>query len=1376
MRIRSEKLAILLSGWMICAGAFSNVAYAAPVAYVPQNASEIAQTAVNGRSAVGAQRVNTASVTRAIDAINKAKRDGARDDIINAQNLIKALQPVDKLKLYVELTRAYYLKEYRNKGFKFFNVERYLASNGDVCLNALKYSPDDIYSYALNHYLEHGFLEGRSSGTEYDPMAAILAKPEITMDLVISTEKPTAEQIFDAFVRAAGKTTTDSYVVLGDSLTVLEKADPSRIVPANSIGANESQNYESSGDSGNGGESPKQDEPQQGEPQQGEPQRGEPQQGEPQRDEPQQGEPQRDEPQQGEPQQDEPKQAEPQQGEPQRDEPQQGEPQRDAPQQDEPQQQYRQVRYINNKAKDITPYTIYRDSYDNESFTFTSYNPFDDINSNKAVDVRFMGENYRRAKELSEGKKYTLMLYFCGTNLESDPYNRSVSSELVSMMQADMSNVNVILCVGGTLEYGNSLMNTDAADGSTYGASGLRSGIYYLDPGALSSEVREKLKHVDTDKGDAMYELAGKKTPTSLSQGLHFDDIITSDSFIQLVSTSAVDMADPSYLAGFINLSTNLFPADNYGLTLSDHGGGLEEGVIFPDTLNEGGNVFEENGITVYELESALASTDLYRDENVSSDGKLGIIFYNACLMGSTGQAYNTKDYYRYMVASEETSSGHTAYSHIISDLNQYVEMGRSDRDIAIRFAQIYEEYPSTHHGYDNYYVGSIAAYSSEDMDNIKDNLNALAREFSKILGTEDNSVDGMKQDVFMAIRKASLSCYPTNGAELNDYYGTYKYHRKYVDIGELLNHVKYNLSILPKDGYSDSDRIECERLMKKLDIALNSGFLTYLSVYSTETGGIHQLGASESIPLNYSMDVSKNIWTDIRVDKNGVRDYLYGSSIYMPLDETVNDYHDSKYYQCYKDSDLNDYVEFINDYLKCFNNDNGYAKKICNLKDELSDLKINKLIIGQDHDEDSDFIRTIVDDDNNTREYLSFKIAESYEDVGLETPANSTGSPMLDILETQNYMTLTAIHKEAFRATDERNATNGELVVDMICAEEAVTPFAISLASSTISFDVSDKTKSIITGITLEGNKWDRENSEVGDSEWQFVIRSYVETNDDAKDKVLEELFGEYDKDIKTLTVYGTTLTTDGDNKYDSVHVFKENNDGDYDYCGSVKSETDSIYNKINSDDVVAISAYHFVIQEEENGNLTKKTLENLGGIEPGFFAVSESETKPYLKTNICITEKTEDGSWSGKTTGYYVDLPGDHDGYTHLGNPGEYQNFTVNVGNGPLEEIIITDSNVADIESVGEYTADYQVADTAQANEAVPLEIHDSLGIERADEVTEPATEPETEALEPAAETEVDVSGEASEHENESEAAPEPEEAGEPEPASLSEPANEE
>ncbi len=1189
-KLCSRFLAGLLAASTVMATVPAAVVYAAPESY----------------QAVNTQISDPAAVSKAVAAAQKARRTGAEKDIQAASELLAALRPVDRLKLYVELIRDYYLKNYRNKGFKYFDAKKYLAANEDVRLAALLYSPDDMLGYALKHYLEQGIFEGRSSETAFDPMVAILARPEILFDIIISSGKDVPDVLHEAFIRTTGKTTTDSYQVLRDSLVVIDRYVNNAVFEENEpVPFDHVDNSDDDDDD-----------------------------------------------------------------------------------EEEYEIDFRVPNYINSKSMNIDPYVLYRDSYENAFFSFRTYNPLDDKNNNQLVNVRFRGENYRRAKEIAQGKKYTLMLYFCGTNLEEDAYNRSVTGELVSLMQADMSNVNVILCVGGTLSYGNSLMNRDSEDGSTFGASNLRSGIYYLNPDALSS-IRDRLMKVNTDKGDAMYQLAGTKEGTDLSQGLHFDDIITSDSFIQLVSTSAVDMADPSFLAGFINLSTNLFPAENYGLTLSNHGGGLDDGVIFIDSYKQGSTVIEEDGITVYELESALASTDLYRDKSVNSDGKLGFIYYNACLMGSTGQAYNTKDYFRYMIASEECSSGHTAYRYLVSGLNDDVAKGRSDREIAIHIAEVYEKYPATHHGFNEVYVGSIAVFSSEEMTILGDNINDLSRELSQILGTDDYESSGLKHDVFMAIRKASLACYPTHDADLDMSYGKYKSKTDFVDIGELMTHIKYYLGEVSKDRYSASDLKELDRLESKLDKLLNAGFLEFLAMYNTDMGGIYKYSEDGPIPLNYTMNVNNNIWTDIRANKDGIRDYLYGSSIYMPLNKSVTDYVDSDYYKYYKDTDLNYYVVFINDYLNYYNDDNGYAKKISDLKDELWDIGISKLVT-QTHSPGSYFLNEITDDDNNKKQYLSFKIADSYAAAGLATPAHSTGSLMLDLLETQPQMTLAAVHKEAFTARNPADGTTGVFEVSMICAEEVINPFAFSLDNSTISFDVSDATKSIINGITLEGKTWNRNTGSVGDYDWQFVLGSSLEYDSDKKDMALKTLFNTYDSDATFLTVFGSTLTVNDEENHNITHIFMKNDDGDYDYCGSVKKNGND-YIKIESDNVIGIAGYHYILVNDGEGETHKEMLEDLG-IDCGYFAVN-SDNKPILYTGIQVVEKTEDGQYSGRSTGYAVNLSGDCQNFSVVGDIGGYENAVVNVGNGPLAEINYSDVLGAagekgiDIVNIGRY-----------------------------------------------------------------------------------------
>jgi len=1221
-RICSPLLAAILAISTLFAGLPETTVFAAPETYAA------AQISAN------AERVNDAAVKEALDAIKSARKTGSREDYIKTRNLIALLRPIDRLRLYADLIKDYYLRNYRTTGFRYFNAERYLAENEDVRQDALRLSPDDIYLYALNHYLERGIIEGRSSGTSFDPMVAILTRPEILFDIIEAPDDSISDILYESFVQKTGKTTTDSYSVLRGNLTVIEKgetngtvfrySDTSEAEHSDSSGSSEDHDSgdDSDDESGNGTD-------------------------------------------------------------------------------------YRERRFINNLAKDITPYTLYRKSFDDESFSFVTYNPFKDVNNNKNVQVRFLGDNYRRARELSENKRYTLMMYLCGTNLERDKDYRRVTAEIVSMLQADMSNVNVILCVGGTETYGNDYLNDPE-----HGASGMRAGIYYLNPDGFSKEVKDKIAKVSTESGEAMMQLSDdeESTKTDLSLGLHFKDIITSDTLIQLVSTSAVDMADPSFLAGFINLSTNLFPADDYGLTLSNHGGGLEGGVIFTDNTSD----IQSNGITVYELESALASTDLYKDKDVSPDGKLGVIFYSACTMGSTELAYSTKDYYRYMVASEEMTAGHDPYRDIINGLNYDVGTGASDCTIAKGITYKYEIGNPAHHGFADYFVGSIATYSSDDMDNMYEKINDLSAELSEILGTDKYS-DTMKNDVFMAFRKAALSCYPTSGARVSQTYYQHLSATSYVDIGELLTHLKNNLDDVFQNGYNgygSSEKSEFNRLREKLDNTLNTGFLVYLSIYNKEMGGITAMGMSdEVIPLNYTINTSGNIWTDIR-SVDGRRDYLYGSSIYLPLLADINNFNDenSEYYKYFKESDLNDYVDFITDYLTYLNGE--YKERINALKGELfiSSSPLYKLV-SQVRDQNNNVVRTLTDDNGNSREYISFKIADSYGDV--EPPQHSLGNPMLDILEVQPSMTVAAVHKQRLAA--EKEGQKGYLEVSMICAEQPVPSFSFALDSNTISFDVTDTTRSIIRGMTMEGTLFGST-----DTDWQFVLRSDRDEFDGEKAAILQAVFpGVQDvANLKAITVSGKyiyKLSEDASDSYagEGYHVFKVSDDDEYKYVysGSVSSEDNGdSYTYSKADGVIGVSAYHYVLREIllDDGTkcYEKVQLEgsDLGSVvKDGFFSTQGL----VLKTEIDVTQGeqvNDDWIYSGKATAYCIDPFGKNMyscvGYVSQEGERDYHTGSITVGNGPLETIDDIDDDK--IEGIGAFGTEEPDGDTDKSDES--------------------------------------------------------------------------
>ena len=280
-KIYSFTFAVILTASSVLAGMPATTTFAASAQYAVETVPR------------SGQKVNEVLVKEALEAIKKVRQTGSGEDYIIACNLIALLRPIDKLRLYAELTGNYYLANYKNTGFGFFDAERYLAANEDVRTDALRYSPDDIYAYAVNHYIEYGITKGRYSGTSFDPMVAIL------YDIILASDNTVSDTLYESFVHKTGKTTTDKYTVLPDSLIVIgidginvEDSSDDDSTPASFPSFSESIGTVSKSTVSNSPENP------------------------------------------------------------------------DAEEQQEVQKEYRERKYINNLARDITPYTLYKDSFD----------------------------------------------------------------------------------------------------------------------------------------------------------------------------------------------------------------------------------------------------------------------------------------------------------------------------------------------------------------------------------------------------------------------------------------------------------------------------------------------------------------------------------------------------------------------------------------------------------------------------------------------------------------------------------------------------------------------------------------------------------------------------------------------------------------------------------------------------------------------------------------------------------------------------------------------------------------------------------------------------------------------------------------------------
>ena len=103
------------------------------------------------------------------------------------------------------------------------------------------------------------------------------------------------------------------------------------------------------------------------------------------------------------------------------------------------------------------------------------------------------------------------------------------------------------------------------------------------------------------------------------------------------------DMASPSRLSDFIQWGIKNYPAENYALIISDHGGGWQ------GACSDDGS---KSWMTLPMLEEGL------QDARQKSGRKLDVLGFDACLMASAEVAHQLRNEATYLVGSEETEGG----------------------------------------------------------------------------------------------------------------------------------------------------------------------------------------------------------------------------------------------------------------------------------------------------------------------------------------------------------------------------------------------------------------------------------------------------------------------------------------------------------------------------------------------------------------------------------------------------------------------------------------------------------------------------------------------------------------------------------------------
>ena len=150
---------------------------------------------------------------------------------------------------------------------------------------------------------------------------------------------------------------------------------------------------------------------------------------------------------------------------------------------------------------------------------------------------------------------------------------------------------------------------------------------------------------------------------------------LTEDGFQLIDSFPQLSMGTAENLSRFLNLAWERFPAEEYYLILWDHGNGPVMGYCMDKLYNN-------DMLSLAEMRQAL------EDSPFSSENRLGILGFDACLMASAELVCMLGDYADYMIASQETEPNFGWNYAFLGDCGKIPA-----KDLACRAADAYLAY-----------------------------------------------------------------------------------------------------------------------------------------------------------------------------------------------------------------------------------------------------------------------------------------------------------------------------------------------------------------------------------------------------------------------------------------------------------------------------------------------------------------------------------------------------------------------------------------------------------------------------------------------------------------------------------------------------------
>jgi len=176
------------------------------------------------------------------------------------------------------------------------------------------------------------------------------------------------------------------------------------------------------------------------------------------------------------------------------------------------------------------------------------------------------------------------------------------------------------------------------------------------------------------------------------------------------------NMADPKVLADFIKFGMKNYPADNYALIISDHGGAWT-GAVSDDS--------HWGWMTTPEIKEGIQAAEK------ETGNKIDVLGFDACLMASTEVAYELKDHAKYMVASENNEGANGwPYTPLLT--------GKTLRNLDMALTEKLDITPEklakkiVDDASDSWEISTLSAVDLSKMPNLARATNAFAKQILK--------------------------------------------------------------------------------------------------------------------------------------------------------------------------------------------------------------------------------------------------------------------------------------------------------------------------------------------------------------------------------------------------------------------------------------------------------------------------------------------------------------------------------------------------------------------------------------------------------------------------------------------------------------------